>query len=81
VGRENAARYFKRTWTAIVVSLDGVWHTFPLTRTFWTTCPEFRGKAIGAWFRRHGLAPWPDGKPPALVLIPIDSNRFRLALA
>jgi len=59
--------------------IDGVFHTFKLSSTFWTTCPEFRGKAIKGWLLSHKLIPWPKGKPPILELVPLGGNRFRLA--
>ncbi len=35
-----------------------------LTRTFWTTCPEFRSAEIGKWMENRGDKPWPRGNPP-----------------
>ena len=79
VGRANARRYFQRDWNSIVLEIDGIEHTFPLTATFWTTCPEFRGKAIAQWLQQQGLVPWLKGHPPEVVLEPLGDNRFRLS--
>jgi hypothetical protein len=79
VGKENAKRYFDRSWNTIQVDIDGRVHQFPLNETFWTTCPEFRGAEIGVWLCATGLAPWPRGHPPQVLLSPLGSNRFRLS--
>jgi hypothetical protein len=79
VGRANAKKYFDTAWNTIHVEIDGRAHTFDLHHTFWTTCPEFRGAAIGAWLRAKGLAPWPRGEPPQVELTPLGGNRFRLS--
>jgi hypothetical protein len=80
VGISNAAQYFKRDWGSVEIEIDGELHTFPLAETFWTTCPEFRGRALSGWLLRRGLAPWPPRRPPALELTPIGGTRFRLSL-
>ena len=35
-----------------------------LSRTFLTTCLEFRSAEIGKWMKARGDAPWPLGRPP-----------------
>jgi len=74
-----AKRQFSEHWTKVHVEVDGELCTYPLRETFWTTCPELRGRAIGRWIKKHGLTDWPKGKPPKLRLIPLGGNRFRLA--
>ena len=32
--------------------------------SFWDHCHEFRIPAIGAWMKKRGDAPWPEGEPP-----------------
>lgn len=78
VGSKNAQQYFKPGWTHIEVKIGNNFHYFNLSTTFWTTCPEFRGKEIGDWLHRQSLAPWSRGNPPKLHLIPLGGNRFRL---
>ncbi len=78
VGLPNVRQYFRRSWRTIEVEIDSLNRTFRLSRTFWTTCPEFRGKVIGAWLTKNKLAPWPRGKPPQVELVPLGGNRFRL---
>ena len=80
VGKSSAREYFSRNWKDIHVEIDGQFHTFNLTRTFWTTCPEFRGAIIGDWLKRNRLASWPKGKPPKVELIPVKDNYFKLML-
>jgi hypothetical protein len=80
VGPENRGRYFSRSWRSIEVEIGGQSHGFRLTDSFWRQCPEFRGRAVGEWLKKNGLAPWPKGAPPTLELVQIVSgqNRFRL---
>jgi hypothetical protein len=80
VGRENAACHFNRSWTGIQVLINGRYHGFALTSTFWSTCPEFRGEAIRQWFLQEKIAPWPYRQPPRLVLTPFGDGRFSLSL-
>lgn len=81
VGRENAQRFFARGWTLIEVKIEGQFHVFSLSPTFWTKCPEFRGGPLPGWFARHGLDTWPRGQPHRLVLTPLGENRFELSMA
>jgi hypothetical protein len=78
VGNANAQKYFQKKWTEIEVIIDGKHHFFDLTKTFWTTCHEFRGKEIGIWLRKHGLDRWPKGRPHKVKLISLGSNKFKL---
>ncbi len=78
VGKENAMKYFDKTWSSIEVEIDGEFFSFNLSEKFWTTYPEFRGAVIGKWFNKNGLAPWPYGKTPQVELVPLEQNRFRL---
>ncbi|HXI42031.1 MAG TPA: hypothetical protein VNH18_11280 [Bryobacteraceae bacterium] len=48
--------YFKRNWPSVEIEVDGELHTFPLSDTFWTTCPEFRGGALKDWILRQGAS-------------------------
>jgi hypothetical protein len=79
VGRENAERYFSKKWPNIEVDIDGQFHSFRLSGTFWATCPEFRGAVIRDWLTEQGLSPWPKGQPPEVELTPLGGNRFRLS--
>ncbi len=78
VGKPNARKYFSKDWDHIKVEIDGKFYRFKLSSTFWTTCPEFRGRPIPSWLRSQGLIPWPKGNPPEFELIPLENNRFRL---
>lgn len=55
VGNENRDKHFSKKHDMISVKIDGINYAFDLNRTFWTTCPEFRGKAISEWVKRHSL--------------------------
>lgn len=79
VGRANAQQYFNKSWNGIEVNIGGIWHTFSLTTTFWSTCPEFRGKRIKAWLKTLGLIPWKPGRPPRLTLKHKKGKKFLLS--
>jgi len=71
VGRPNAIEYFSRDWDHIEVEIDGVFYSFELSQTFWTSCPEFRGVPIPNWLGDQGLIPlpiipWPERNPQNL---------------
>lgn len=79
VGKPNAQKNFDKSWAIIKVNIDGKFYEFKLTSTFWTTCPEFRGGPIPAWFSRNKLGKWPKGKPHRLTLRPLGGNKFLLS--
>lgn len=79
VGKANAHRFFDRTWSIVEVEMDARSVPFPLSKNFWTTCPEIRGASIRSWLRAHGLDTWVHGHPPKVELTPLDGNRFRLS--
>ena len=79
VGKENAHRFFDVSRPIVKVEIDGKWVRFPLSKTFWTTCPEIRGASIRSWLRAHGLDTWAHGHPPKVELTPLGDNRFRLS--
>jgi hypothetical protein len=78
VGRKNAAQFFEKDWGGVFIEMDGLTIPIRITRTFWSSCPELRNSAIGAWMKKRGLAPWMKGKPPQMRLTPTGGNRFRL---
>lgn len=80
VGRANAYRYFNKEWSDIEVEIDGMYFSFALSSTFWSTCPEFRGKAITDWLHKNEMASWPKGQPHQFNLTPLNDNKFRLTL-
>ena len=77
VGKANAGM-FPRMWKTIDVTMGGHTHTFNLTRTFWTTCPEFRGKEVQKWLRVRRSTSWPYRNPPTFSLTRIRGQHFRL---
>ena len=81
VGKPNRDKYFNSDWETIEVELDGRFHTFNLTPSFWRDCPEFRDRGrpiIREWLRRHHSLRWPRGQPPRFELVPLGGGRFRL---
>jgi len=78
IGHPNRDKYFDRSWSDVVVEIDGEPVTFPLSPSFWRKCPEIRGRTIKAWLKKEGHLGWPDGRPPKFELRPIGGNRFRL---
>jgi hypothetical protein len=81
VSKKDAAEYFSPYWELVQIEIDGQIRSFPLHASFWKSCPEFRGGRIQEWLLKSGLAPWPEGKPPKLELIPRGGPLFRLEVA
>ena len=79
---EELDTYFSRGWDSVVIELSG-W-TAPILvnvmkKSFWgATCRELISADIGRWLMVNGLAPWPKGQPPKLLLEPLSDNRFLL---
>jgi len=73
-------RFFDPDGGSAVLDLEG-WGA-PVTvntakASFWgPTCRELIAGEIGRWLRRRGLAPWPQGRPPRLLMEPLGRNRF-----
>jgi hypothetical protein len=80
IGRKNAKEFFEKDWNLVFIEIDSGTIPVKVTNTFWTTCPELRSPDIGRWMRKHGLVPWPEGRPPKMLLTPLRRNRFRLGL-
>ncbi|MDR1219449.1 MAG: hypothetical protein LBK73_07560 [Treponema sp.] len=81
VGVENRRRFFNPLWKEIEVEIDGTPHTFQLTSTFWSTCPEFRDSgatAIQDWLRCNYEILWPYRRPPRFALEVVGEQRFCL---
>jgi hypothetical protein len=78
VRRKHAAQFFAKEWDSILIEMDGATVPVAITKTFWSSCPELRSSAIGAWMKKRGLVPWIKGKPPPMRLTPLEANRFRL---
>jgi len=79
-GKQNSKKYFDRAWKNIKVLIDGVFYDFNISESFWTTCPEIRGKPLPDWFRQIDLNTWPKGNPPTLTLTPLGGNKFELEI-
>ena len=78
VGKDNAQRYFSKSWNNIRVHIGSQFHVFKLSKTFWSTCPEFRGGTIPRWLIINGLDKWPKFQPHSLTLNPLGGNSFEL---
>jgi hypothetical protein len=39
-----------------------------VSKSFWKKCPQLRSAEIGRWLKARALAPWPEGRPPKLVV-------------
>ena len=75
-------QFFRREWGEVLLELSGEAQPIACNidkDSFWTpSCRELINVGLGRWLRKNGLAPWKDGCPPKLKLIPIADNRFRL---
>ena len=79
--------YFDFAWDWVVVQLeDGKEAKCSLSCSLWSDkrgtgkkpCIELRKAEIGRWMLEEGLAPWPAGRPPVLILEPVTERHFRL---
>ena len=74
--------HFKQEWTSILVELPGLDSLVDVpidAAAFWSEAGHpLVSLEIGKWLRHNGLAPWPMGNPPFLVLEPVAENRFRV---
>jgi hypothetical protein len=50
--------------------------TVAISPSFWRRCTELRSAEIGRWLHGNGLAPWPPGRPPNVIMEQIADNRF-----
>lgn len=48
-------KYINKSQTEIKVELNGIEKKFNITNTFWTTCPEIRGKSIREWLKDSNI--------------------------
>ncbi len=84
VAASDRDRFFDPEEDSAVLELGG-W-VAPVTvnthkDSFWgPACRELIDREIGCWLRQNGLAPWPKGRPPKLVMVPLGRNRFAVRL-
>lgn len=81
VSKHQRDLHFDMSQSTVDVEVDGIVHTFRLTRSFWENCPEIRdaGKPIlQRWLNNQGLLGWPPYSPSRVKLISLAVNRFRL---
>jgi len=81
VGKSNRDRFFNPDWKVIEVEIDGHFHSFELTPSFWRKCPEFRDRGepvIREWLQRNRSLKWPLRQPPKLEFISLGNGKFRL---
>lgn len=79
VGVENRNRHFQRQWRSVVIQTDdGLSEDVRVSDGFWKKCPELRHNFLTGWFKRRGLVPWPERRPPEFDLNVIAGNRFLL---
>jgi len=81
VGARNRDKYFSRDWDSVHIEIEGNTHSIVPPPGFWKRCPELRSAEIQEWLIKRGLAPWPHGSPPALELVPLGGQLFRLSTA
>jgi hypothetical protein len=79
IGKPSRQQCFRPEWQEVEISVSGESQTYLLSETFWSTYPELREGLVHKWLLNEGLAPWPKGTRPALVLEPLGDNRFGLA--
>lgn len=69
-------KHFRREWKSVFILLEGQDKPIKVNiakPSFWSpACRELINVEIGRWLIKNGLAPWPKGKPPKLVLTPMS---------
>jgi len=84
VPRMDRDMFFRREWRTVQLRIPGV--TAPIVvnidkPSFWTgECRELISAELGRWMRANRLAPWPDGRPPRITLIPREPGAFDVGL-
>jgi hypothetical protein len=74
-------RFFDRNWRDVVLDLSGQGQAIvTVSPSFWRSCSELRSAEIGRWLRQNGLAPWPRGKRPRVIMEHVTDNRFAVKL-
>ncbi len=74
-------RLFDRGWQDVILELQGQGQSVvTVSPSFWRRCSELRSADIGWWLHQNGLAPWPHGQPPKMVMEQIAGNRFAVSL-
>jgi hypothetical protein len=74
-------RYFIRSWRT--VRLIGIGDE-PINvnidkKSFWDpTCRELISAHLGRWMIAQGIAPWPEGKPPIIMLMARQPGVFEV---
>lgn len=77
-------KYFKKEWKLVKLELpvSGGFLEVNLNvdkPSFWNeTCHELISKEIGRWLRSSGLAPWPSGKPPSIIVEVVGEKVFKV---
>jgi len=83
IAMRDREQFFKKEWKSVVLELEGSTVQVEVNvgkRSFWRPegCVELISREIRIWLKENGLAPWPHGNPPKLVLEPLSSRRFLL---
>lgn len=72
-------KYFRREWQSVSIDLGSARVTARLSDSFWRSCSELRSARIGKWMLERGIAPWPKGEPPKLLLELVGDRVYRLS--
>jgi hypothetical protein len=74
-------RVFNRAWHQVILDLTGQGQAaVTVSPSFWRQCSELRSTQIGRWLRHNGLAPWPSGRPPTVIIEQVADNRFAVTM-
>lgn len=81
IAEHDRDRFFDRGHPRVVLELTGQGEiVVALSPSFWRTCRELRSAQIGRWLRINGLAPWPNGRPPKVLMEHAGDDRFTVRL-
>jgi hypothetical protein len=82
ISNADRDRFFNPGWREVRLKLEADRVVIvPIAPSFWRGCTELRSRYIGHWLIRRGLAPWPEGKPPAFTLERVEANHFAVSLS
>ncbi|MEV0383002.1 hypothetical protein [Nonomuraea sp. NPDC050643] len=81
ISKADRDRFFDRDRHSLILELGNDESVVvSVAPSFWAGCTELRSARIGRWLIGQGLAPWPAGQPPVLVMEQVEAGRFAVRI-